>query len=280
VTSIRDIECKPLNGRFEELIPQIQNFIGRAFSLVFIDPTGWTGFGLKRIAPLLRHRPGEVIVNFMFDHINRFLDDHRLELSASFDDLFGGSGWDSAVAAASRREEAIVELYRNRMRTLGGFAYTTSTRILNPTKDRTYFYLVYGTRSPKGLIEFRKVEEAAVSEQERVRFDAKEASRIERTGQPLLLPPEELASGPTALDLERKVRLAEAESKLRSQLDKDGEATYDSAVALVLETPLVFERDMKAMVRRLEQKGYLRLRGLKGKQRVPQYGQGQILERQ
>jgi len=279
VESITDIKCEPLKGRFEQLIPRIHKFIGTAFSLVFIDPTGWTGFGLRRIAPLLQHRPGEVIVNFMFDHINRFLDDQRSELSPSFDDLFGGTGWESTVKATCRREEAIIELYRSRMRSIGGFDYTTSTRILNPTRDRTYFHLVYGTRNPKGLIEFRKVEEAAVSEQERVRFDAKEASRLERTGQPLLLPPSELAIGPTALDIERTLRLSEADEKLRKQLDQHGQIAYDFALALALETPLVFERDVKAMVSRFEQTSYLHIKGLKGKQRVPQYGQGHVLVR-
>jgi len=279
VENVTDIKCEPLRGRFEELIPQIQKFIGTAFSLVFIDPTGWTGFGLRRIGPLLQHRPGEVIVNFMFDHINRFLDDQRPELSPSFDDLFGETGWESTVKATSRREEAIIELYRSRMRSIGGFDYTTSTRILNPTRDRTYFHLVYGTRNPKGLIEFRKVEEAAVSEQERVRFDAKEASRLERTGQPLLLPPSELAIGPTALDMERRLRLSEAEEKLRKHLDQQGQIVYDFALALALETPLVFERDVKAMVSRFEQTSYLHIKGLKGKQRVPQCGQGHVLVR-
>lgn len=38
----------------------------------------------------------------------------------------------------------------------------TSTRILMPAADRTYFHLVYGTRHVKGLVEFRKVEEKVV----------------------------------------------------------------------------------------------------------------------
>jgi len=70
---VSDIEVQPLKGEFEESIPDVLRFVGRAFSLIFIDPTGWTGFGLKQIAPILQHRPGEVLVDFMFDYINRFL---------------------------------------------------------------------------------------------------------------------------------------------------------------------------------------------------------------
>ena len=50
-----EIEVESLQGEFEQLIPDILKFVGDSFSLVFIDPTGWTGFALRRIAPLLRH---------------------------------------------------------------------------------------------------------------------------------------------------------------------------------------------------------------------------------
>ena len=85
---------QPLRGYFEESIPNIKEFIGRSFSLVFIDPTGWTGFGLRQIEPILRHAPGKSSVNLMFDYINRFLENPSDDLVAfSFNDLFGGPGW-------------------------------------------------------------------------------------------------------------------------------------------------------------------------------------------
>jgi len=145
VRGITDIEITPIPGEFEEVIPQIGKAIRQSFSLVFIDPTGWTGFGLKRIVPILEHRPGEVIVNFMFDFIRR-------GFGVSFDALFGGPDWD-----ASMTEDETIQLYSKRMKAAGRFDHVTSTRILNPTSDRTYFYLVYATRHWKGLLEFRNV---------------------------------------------------------------------------------------------------------------------------
>ena len=41
-------------GRFEDAVSEIISFIGNSFSLVFIDPTGWTGYPYERIAPILR----------------------------------------------------------------------------------------------------------------------------------------------------------------------------------------------------------------------------------
>jgi three-Cys-motif partner protein len=74
VASVSDIEIKPLCRDFEEVVPDIVGYVGRSFSLTFIDPTGWTGFGLEKIRPLLQLR-GEVIINFMFDFVNRFLEE-------------------------------------------------------------------------------------------------------------------------------------------------------------------------------------------------------------
>ena len=140
------LTVKALHGEFEDLMPEILNFIGNSFSLVFIDPTGWKGFGLRKIEPLLRRTSGEVIVNFMFDHINRFLDDPRSEIVASFEELFGGSAPDTAMLSGPQREKKIIEFYCGQMRNLGQFEYVTSTRVLKPVSDRSYFYLVYGTR--------------------------------------------------------------------------------------------------------------------------------------
>ena len=200
---VTDTQIETLNGEFEHSIPQVLKFVGKAFSLVFIDPTGSTGFGLKQITPILQHRPGEVLVNFMFDYINRFLDDPRPDIAASFAELFGGPGWETAVRSAVRREDAIVDLYKERMRAAGGFAHVTSTRILKPTHDRSYFYLVYGTRHFKGLVEFREVERKAVDEQERVRLAAKQENREARTGQTELFTPDDVAGIPTSFAVER-----------------------------------------------------------------------------
>jgi three-Cys-motif partner protein len=145
INGVDDIDIKLIHGEFENVIPEIIEYIGHSFSLVFIDPTGWTGFGLERIAPLLKRRPGEVIVNFMFDYVNR-------GFGVSFDELFGGPGWSPEL-----NENETIELYGERMKSAGQFDYVTSTRILKATKDRTYFYLIYGTRHWKGLYEYEMV---------------------------------------------------------------------------------------------------------------------------
>ena len=92
IGDVSDLDVKSLHGDFEALIPRIVSYVRNSFSLVFIDPTGWTGFGLRKIEPILKHRPGEVLINFMFDYINRLLDHPDDRITAGFDDLFGGPG--------------------------------------------------------------------------------------------------------------------------------------------------------------------------------------------
>jgi len=272
VRDIADIQIQTLNGEFEHSIPEVLKFVGKAFSLVFIDPTGWTGFGLKQITPILQHRPGEVLVNFMFDYVNRFLEDQRPDIASSFADLFGGPGWETAVRTDVRREDAVVDLYRERMRAAGGFAHVTSTRILKPTHDRSYFYLVYGTRHFKGLVEFREVERKAVDEQERVRFAAKQDSREARTGQTELFSSADVAGVPASFEVERSVQRDLAIERLRGLLHRHSKVRYEDSLATLLELPLVWEADVKRIILDLRDAGELDVAGLNPPERTPKKG--------
>jgi three-Cys-motif partner protein len=52
-----DIELKLIHGEFEKNIPNVLDFAcvrDNLFTFIFIDPTGWTGFGLNAISPLLQ----------------------------------------------------------------------------------------------------------------------------------------------------------------------------------------------------------------------------------
>jgi three-Cys-motif partner protein len=44
----RGFEIRTFCGEFESAVPEIQNFVGSSFSLIFIDPTGWAGYLCER----------------------------------------------------------------------------------------------------------------------------------------------------------------------------------------------------------------------------------------
>jgi hypothetical protein len=175
------------------------------------------------------------------------------------------------VRTAVRREDAIVDLYRERMRAAGGFAHVTSTRILKPTHDRSYFYLVYGTRHSKGLVEFREVERKAVDEQERVRFAAKQESREARTGQTELFGAD-VASVPASFEVERTVQRDLAVERLRALLRRRPKVPYEDALATLLELPLVWEADVKRIILDLRDASELDVVGLNPPERTPKKG--------
>lgn len=265
-STVTDLDIHTLNSEFERAIPEILKIIGNSFSLVFIDPTGWTGFGLRQIAPILRHTPGEVLVNFMCDHINRFLDTSEPEMS--FGDLFGGAGWKPVIQASPTREDAIITLYGDRMKATGTFGFVTSTRIKKPLSERSYFYLVYGTRHPEGLLEFRRVEEREILEQERVRMDAQQLDRVKRTGQAELFGTDDLSDvGPTSFEEERRENLRRAEERLVRILQGAAETRYESARAAMMEVPLVWETDVQRIV-----KAKADVIGMTTRERVPKPG--------
>ena len=276
ISNISDVEAKALYGTFESVIPDVVRFIGHSFSLVFIDPTGWTGFGMRTIEPVIRHVPSEVLINFMFDHINRFVVHPNREVKASIDKIFGDSEWHDAVRLGNEREDTIIGIYRDRLRTAGQFQHVTSTRILKPLSNRSYFHLVYGTRHVKGLLEFRGVEKKFVEEQERVRYDAKQTHRIEKSGQQELFN-SDVMPGPLSFQEERRVQLLETRTALREMLRDKFRVTYDEALAQLLEIPLVWESDVKGIITDLVRNGDMEVDGLKARERTVKWGKGHVL---
>jgi three-Cys-motif partner protein len=92
VNKINDIQIKLIHGSFEDTIPEIVQFAkadNNMFTFTFIDPTGWKGFRMNNIRPLLKLPSSEVLINFMTDFIIRFIDDKRQEIKDTFIDLFG-----------------------------------------------------------------------------------------------------------------------------------------------------------------------------------------------
>lgn len=171
------VETTVIPGKFEDAIPQIVGMVDGAFTFSFVDPTGWKGLALDRLAPLLRLR-GEVLVNMMANSVTRHLGLGSVQ--DSFDQYFDGPGWRDIFDAFQRgheREEAIRLTYLSRLKTLCGYQYVATTRVRFEDKHRTYFYLAYGTRHHTGMEVFRRVEKKTVTAQEGLAY----GSHIEKT---------------------------------------------------------------------------------------------------
>jgi three-Cys-motif partner protein len=180
------VRAQCFNGEFKDHVEPIRRWLGDSPSFVFVDPTGWKGAAMRFIAPLLAgSQMRDVLVNVMFDHINRFKDDPRRFLRQQMRDFFGLDDQDLPEALD---EEGLFALYRSQLKTKCKVAFAADLAIPHPTLERTKFRLVVGGNSPKVLEVFRGVEKKVIGvEAGAAREEARRRSEEEKTKQMSLL---------------------------------------------------------------------------------------------
>lgn len=275
-----DIQTLVLQDEFENVIPSAVQFAtvgNRPFCFAFIDPCGWKGYGMNAITPLLRVRKGEVLVNFMLNSINEWIDSPLPETVRTFEDLFGaadfGPTWKGLKGLD--RQEAIVAKYCARLKEAGGFDHVVSTIVLRAKEDRAHYHLVYGTRSPEGLRVFRKIERATLPKQKDMRATALAKNRKKASGgqREFSFGAEALAS---AFDDELRSRYrAKAMATVEGLLQPGARIRFDDLAIAAMQHPLIAEQDVKELLGAFGKR--VRIEGLKPRARVPQWGEGHIV---
>ena len=166
-------EIRTYHGKFVDAVAEIKNFMGQAFPLIFIDPTGWTEYPFDAISPLFSSERCEVLINFMYDHVNRFVNHSDPNVVDSLNPILGGPGWQDRLDKTIKKGPAVEKLFRQTLKNSGNFQYVVSTKIDKSVQDRPHFFLAYGTKNRNGLKAFRKVEYAALCNHARNRSAAK-----------------------------------------------------------------------------------------------------------
>ena len=104
------VHVHPLPGAFGAQVSRIQELIGDQPAFLFVDPKGWKGAAMTYIAPLAR-RPGrDVMINVMFDHINRFKDAPIPFIRTQMQEFFG------QPLPPRLSEEALMQSYRDQLK--------------------------------------------------------------------------------------------------------------------------------------------------------------------
>jgi three-Cys-motif partner protein len=278
--NVADAEVKAFNSSFEESVNSILNFVrsdNQTFPFLFIDPTGWTGFSLRPISPLLRLNPGEVLINFMTSHIRRFLNEPQSQ--QSFEDLFGSGGFRERIIGLSglQLDDVIVSEYMNNLKRAGNFDYVLPAIVLHPEINRLHFHLIYATRHPKGVEVFKDAEKRAMQEMERIRAEAQRRRREEQTGQRELLFSTPANSASNYYSNLREHYLSQSREKVLGRLAQNQRVLYKDAWILALGLPLVWESDLKNWIEEWQQSGKIRIEGLQGRERVPSRAQPHFL---
>jgi three-Cys-motif partner protein len=122
-------EVRHFYGKFEDAVQEIQAAIGGAFPLIFIDPTGWTGYPFQKIKSIIVSSKCEVLINFMYGHISRFVTSQDEATITSLDPILGGPGWWERLDKSMLPGPAAEKLFRETLKQEGNFRYVISTKI-------------------------------------------------------------------------------------------------------------------------------------------------------
>lgn len=186
-----DINIRTFNGDFVKAVPALIDAIpADAFSFVLMDPKGWK-IDMEAVAPLLRRANCEVVFNFMFTMINWSASMPNAAIQAGLEALMPGTDWKRRLddlelingeKVPEARKRVLVSAINATIAQLGGYPYVMETPVLFPTKDRTYYSLIYATRSTKGIEVFRDCQHTTLKEQDQVRADLQTARRDDLFG--------------------------------------------------------------------------------------------------
>ena len=119
-------------------------------TFAFIDPFGWSGVPFSMIREILSYRSCEVLVNFMYEEINRFLGHPDQE--RNFDRFFGTDEWREGIQLVEprRRNRFLHDLYVRQLRDAAGVSYVRSFEMRNE-RDVVDYYLFHATNNILGL---------------------------------------------------------------------------------------------------------------------------------
>jgi three-Cys-motif partner protein len=271
---ISDAEVQTKNSELTSSVGEILTFVKQggqtSFPFIFIDPTGWTGFDLNVIAPLLKVDPGEVLINFMTSHIRRFIASPQSETQESFERLFGSARFRARIQGLGHqdREDAAVLEYSENVRRTGHYRFIAKAVVFHPEMNRTHFHLIYATRNPKGIEVFKDVEKRAMQVMESARAKAQQRKREETTRQPDLFSSEVMRDS-SHYDALREYYLGRSKKIALGVLRERGRVRYDDLWAAALSEPLTWESDLKGWIQQWQIDGALHIEGMKAKQRVP-----------
>jgi len=263
---------KAINEEFEYAIPQVLDFFNsgdrRSFAFLFIDPTGWTGFSMPVIQPLIKLKSAEVLVNFMTSFIVRFIKTENPTLEDGFQKLFGTAKFKARLSGLTGRdlEDALVFAYAERLAEVGDLKHFAVTIVPHPEKDRTHFHLIYATRNLRGIEVFKNAEGKAVKGIDQLRTNAKQRRKESMTNQPDLFNGESLPETDYITSL--KVRYASmARNASLEFLRQHREVKYDDLFSIAMKYPMVQEPDLRNWIADIAS-----IDGLAAGERVPKIG--------
>lgn len=145
-------------GTFAEAMDMMLSYVEeQQASLVptfaFIDPFGYSDTPMLLIKRLMAHYGCEVLINFMYEEINRFLSANYRTKAQQYNELFGTDIWQSIITDqpdSKERALRVHNLYQSQLMDNAGAKYVRSFCMRNKRNTRDY-YLFFATKHLKGM---------------------------------------------------------------------------------------------------------------------------------
>lgn len=250
-----DFTIETFHGEFVDAIEDIRKFVGRSFPLIFIDPTGWTEYPFPKVSPLFNPSKCEVLINFMYGHISRFVTHPDERVIASLDAILGGPGWQKRLDPTMNPGLAVEKLFRETLQAAGEFAHVVSTKIDKSTQNRPHFFIVYGTKNRAGLKAFREIEYRALREHARARSEAMTRRRQARSGSGDLFAEFEADYREGSIDEIVAEQKQLAKERLMKMLDESNSLFFIDVVDALMQAFMLRETNVKDVCVELAQEG-------------------------
>lgn len=156
-----NIKTECICAKFDETLTKIFKYIDEqktriAPAFVFIDPFGFTGIPFSLIKRIMQNERCEVLINFMYEEINRFIDDKKLW--PSLIETFGTNKWKEMISEkdSRKRVELLHAVYKEQLEKEAGIKFVRSFKMVNKV-NKTDYFLFFGTNNIAGL---KKMKEA------------------------------------------------------------------------------------------------------------------------
>tara|TARA_R110000796_G_scaffold45616_12_gene110290 strand:- start:498 stop:1331 length:834 start_codon:yes stop_codon:yes gene_type:complete len=166
------LKISVFKGPFEGNADSISKEANHAFQLLFVDPTGYTGFPPSALRKF-EGRSSEIIVNFMRSFIERFVSGEHEKREAGLIGLVGEKRARFLIDTGITIDSVEAE-YLKMLRADLRYKYSAFSPIHHPDRNEIHFHLAYATNHFAGIEVMRSSEFGALSQHDRNRFKKKQ----------------------------------------------------------------------------------------------------------
>ena len=140
------------HGEFEPIISDFLNQVDQSRrpippTLLFVDPFGSSGFSMNLLARLGEHDRIDMLINFNYLDLNRWLPDSTKHITVN--SLYGSSRWRPALfMEGDERKNFLIKEYGQSLLEAGW--KNTNFEMINKN-NQTQYYLFFGAKHPRGM---------------------------------------------------------------------------------------------------------------------------------